>query len=492
MPANPFHVYVDWDKNGNYTGTWDDVTAYVRGSVSVSFGRESITSLSPVIGGRGSFSLDNATRRYSPRNSASPLFGKLKPARPVKITRDVTIGAVTTTYVVFIGHTDDSPISPDPNSKLAQFNLVDSLQDFQQNTISTDLWQGLRTGDAIGKILDAAGWTGTRDIDSGASILPWWWSDGESASEALQKVMQAEGYPSLLSIGTAGEVVFRDRLHRKIRTASLTSQATLTGTGKVEPVMGRDFQYSDAWQNVVNDVSLQVDERSATVVGQIWSTDETITIPASSSTTVLVKTTEPFFGAVTPVSGTDYTTITGAVTSVTLSRTSGASTSITYTSAGLAVSLINVQLRGVTVPVARAWEVTNTSSTSITDYGQRGIPSNSNPEWVSRWDAQGIADMFIAQRAQPLPTLQVSFPCHHTQSARLSKLLSLDLSDRVTVIEPETALSASFYIETISHEISDITSHVITLGLEMVPTLGSGPVFILNTSTLNGTDPLAY
>jgi hypothetical protein len=491
VTLNPFHVYVDWDKNGNYTGTWDDVTPYVRGGISLSYGRESVTSLSPMIGGRGSFMLDNRSRRYSPRNASSPLFGKLKPARPVKITRDVTVSGVTTTYTLFVGHTDDSPISPDANGKMVQFNLVDSLQDFQQNTVATVLWQGLRTGAAIGKILDAAGWTGGRDLDNGATVIPWWWADGETASDALQRVLQSEGFPSLLTIGSAGEIVYRDRTHRKIRTASRTPQAVLSGTGKSEPVMGNDFQYSDAWQNIVNDVLIDVDEHAPSAgYTAVWSTDETITILPGGSTTVQVKATDPFYGAITPTFK-DYEVISGAVTSTSISQTSGTSTTITY-SAAVATSITNVQLRAVTVPVGRTYQVTASDTASQTDYGQRGMPSSAGPEWANRYDVQGIADMYIAQRAQPLPTVQVSFPCHYTQTARLSKLLSLDLSDRVTVIEPETGLSNDFYVETISHEITDITSHVITLGLEMVPAVGSGPVFTIGTSTLNGTDPLAY
>jgi hypothetical protein len=193
--SGPLHVYVDWDRNGNFTGPSDDVTDDVRGTVSVSFGRESVTALAPLIAGRGSFDLDNTSRRYSPRNASSPLFGKVKPARPVLITRDVKVGTTTTTYTIFRGHIDDTPISPDVDGRLVTVNLVDSLQDFQQNTISTELWQGLRSGDAIGKILDAAGWTGGRDLDPGCSIFTWWWAEGSTAASALQDVLDSEGPP---------------------------------------------------------------------------------------------------------------------------------------------------------------------------------------------------------------------------------------------------------------------------------------------------------
>jgi hypothetical protein len=490
--SGPLHVYVDWDRNGNFTGPFDDVTDDVRGTVSVSFGRESVTALAPLIAGRGSFDLDNTSRRYSPRNASSPLFGKVKPARPVLITRDVKVGTTTTTYTIFRGHIDDTPISPDVDGRLVTVNLVDSLQDFQQNTISTELWQGLRSGDAIGKILDAAGWTGGRDLDPGCSIFPWWWAEGSTAASALQDVLDSEGPPSLLTIGPAGEIVFRDRCHRLTRSASTTSQRTLRGTdGAPEPVIGRGFIYSDNWQNIINDVILQIDERAASPLGVAWSSSETVTIPASSSVNVLVQTSDPFLNAVTPVSDIDYTVASGTLTSATLSRTSGASTSITLTAAGVDTSVAGLQLRALSVPVARSYQVTSSDTASQADYGQRNVPGTASPAWVSRWDATDLARQATAQRAQPLPALQVPFTCHDSQATRLAAVLALDLSDRVTVIEPETGLANDFFVETITHEIGSVTQHVITLGLEMVPTTPTS-VFMLGTSTLNSATPLAY
>lgn len=490
--TGPIHVYVDWAKNGNFTNTWDEVTADVRGGISLSYGREAVSTLSPAIAGRGSFALDNTSKRYSPRNSASPLFGSLKPYRPVLVTRDVKVGTVTTTYTLFRGHTDDGPISPDIDSKLVSFNLVDYLGDFDRNTITTTLYQGLRSGDAIGKVLDAAGWTGGRDIDSGSSIFPWWWAEGESALDALQRILASEGSPALLTVGPAGEIVFRDRNHRNVRSASLTVQARIQGRAALaEPVMGRPFVYSEDWHQVVNDILIQVDERRPAEPQEVWSTTEVIAVSPSSSTTILVKTSDPFIRAITPVEDTDYAVSTGSITSVTLSQTSGAAISITYTAGASQTYVFNAQLRAQPVQVARSYQVTATDSTSQTDFGQRDFPAGIVPEWATRFDVSSIATQAIAQRKNPLPLVTITFTCHHTQVSRLTAVLSLDLSDRVTIIEPETGLSDDFFVESIAHEIADLTSHVVTLGLELVPTTPTG-LFILNTSTLNGAAKLAY
>jgi hypothetical protein len=482
--SGPLFVKVDWAKNGNYTGVLDDVSDYVRGGVSCQFGRDQITATSPMTAGRGGFALDNRGRQFSRLNSASPIFGLVKPARPVQITR--TVGA--TTYTLFAGHTDDSPLNPDLAAKTVSLNLVDTLADFRGVTIATELYQGIRTGAAIGLVLDAVGWTGGRDLDTGATLMPWWWEDGGDAFTALQKILASEGPPALLTVDTSGGIVFRDRLHRYVRAASTTSQSTWRGDGQVEPVMG-GYAYNDAWSNIVNSVTVSVDERSSASIETIWSTDEIITLGPSGGTTVLVKTSDPFFGATGPY----FTIVSGSVSTISvLSRTSGQSTSFTITAGGSGCVLQDVRLLGSLVTVARTVQVTATDSASITDYGPRGLPSGADPVWASRADAVDLANLYVAQRKQPLPTLQVSFTCQHTQTTRLAALLSIDLSDLVTVIEPESGVDGGYFVESIQHEVRDVTEHVITFGLEAVPTAPTGTPFVLGTSTLNGSAVLAY
>lgn len=485
--SGPLIVAVDWDKNGNYTTVGDDVTDRVRGSIQAQFGREQDTSLTQMTTGRGSFNLDNTSRAYSPRNTLSPLFGKVKPARPVLVTR--LVGA--TTYTIFAGHTDDTPINPDSDSKQVSLSLVDGLADFKGQTISTQLYQGLRTGAAIDAVLTAAGWTGGRDLDTGATVIPWFWAEGTDVFDLLQQLVASEGPPALLTIGPAGEVVFRDRHHRLTRTASTVSQSTWRGDGQVEPVMSRGYTYDDAWRNIVNFVSISVDERQPSGdLTPVWSTDEVIGLSAFEVRTVVMQTSDPFFAAITPAAGTDYILLSGSLSSVVLSRTSGASTSVTLTASGSGATIQGLALRATSVPVTRTWQITNTNSASIADYGQRSIPSD--PVWASRQDAQDIADLFILQRAQPLPILSVRFVCGLGQDTRLAALLAMDLSDRVTIIEPETGLaSIPFFVESITHTVDGLTNHEIVFGVEAVPTSPTSS-FILNTSVLNGAVTLGY
>lgn len=461
-------VAIDWLKDGDFTDFGDDVTARVRPGMSraeVSYGRDQTTALTPIVSGHGSMTLDNRSRDYSPRNTASPLYGLLKPARPVQLQRTVS----GTTYTLFRGHTDDSPINPDVSARTVSLGLVDTLADFARVKVSTALYSGLRTGDAIGLVLDAVGWTGGRDLDAGVTYIAWWWLDGVDALTALQDLVASEGPPALLTVGPSGEVVFRDRHHRLTRASSLTSQSTWRGSGAAEPVMLPGFSYDESWKNVVNSASAAVDVRAAGDLGVVWSSTGTVTLTDGETKLITATGTDPFFGAIAPDPTLDMTVASGTV-SAALTRDSGGSTTILLTASGGPATVTSMQLRAIPVPVQATVQVSASDTQSIADYGPRGYPTQM--PWAGPGDADAILRTIVAQRAQPLTILTVSFQVGGSRSVDLTRaaaILALDLSDRVTVIEPETQTSGDFFIESISHSLTGDVDHVVTLGLEATP-----------------------
>jgi hypothetical protein len=451
-------VEVDFAKDGY--GFIDDMTDRVRpgaGAVTFEFGRDQSTALAPIISGRGSFTLDNRDKALSPRNTASPLYGLIKPARPVRITR--TVGA--TTYVLGQFHTDDQPINPDPNTKTVSPSLVDRLADFRGQNVSTQLYSGIRTGQAIGYILDACGVpAGERDLDSGATVIPWWWEDGTDALTALEKIIRSEGPPALLTVGASGEIVFRDRHHRITRTASITSQGTWRGTGSLDM---QGYLYNEGWSNIVNTGTASVDVRAAQELQPVWTSDTTISLTTGEERLVTASATDPFLNAVPPVNGIDYTIMSGSITT-TLLRTSGGSATIKLTAASPAV-VSNLQLRAQPVTVAYTVQVSASDVASIADFGPRSFPGDL--PWCGPYDAQAVLDTAVAIRSQPLPILTVKFLVG-VNTTKANALLARDLSDRVTIVEPETAVSGDFYIESIGHEFTGEFDHAVTFGLEAV------------------------
>lgn len=458
-------VEIDWSKDGTYSTWGDNVTSLVRpnaSAVTVAFGRDQSTALSPTVAGSGGFVLDNRDRRFSPRNTASLLYGKIKPARPVRITRQIG----SNTYGLFIGHTDDNPINPDLEAQSVSLTLVDSLADFRGQTVSTQLHRDIRTGEAIGLVLDACGWSTTlRDLDIGATIIPWWWEDGTDALDAMEKIVRSEGPPALLTIGGNGEIVFRDRHHRLTRDNSLTSQQTWRATGPLEPVMQKPFSYDEAWKNIVNTGTMSVGVRSVAEISPVWTSDQTITLAAGEQRMITASASDPFRSAQTPVLDTDYTVLSGTV-SITLTRRSGASTSLIMTAGPPGAVVTALQLRAEPLTVAYSLQVSSADTDSITDYGPRSFPGDL--PWCGPGDAQAVLDLTVATRAQPLPVVTARF--NLADPFRAAGLLTKDLSDRVTVIEPETGLSGDFFVESIAHDLTSVYDHGITFGLEAAPT----------------------
>jgi hypothetical protein len=474
--AGGIAVEIDWDKAG--FGTYgDNVTSRVRPlaqALSVEYGRDQSTALSPTVAGRGSFTLDNRSRDYSPRNTASILYGKIKPARPVRITR--TIGSAV--FGLFAGHTDNAPINPDLDSQTVSLTLLDYLADFRGQTISTPLHRDIRTGQAVGYILDACGWPANlRDLDVGATIIPWWYEDGTDALEALEKVVRSEGPPALLTMGATGNIVFRDRHHRLTQINSLTSQSTWRAGGPVEPVMTKSFVYDEAWGNIINSGTASVDVRTQGELQPVWTSDATVTLSAGEQKVITAAASDPFLGAVTPVAGTDYKLMSGTVTTQ-LIRTSGVSTGIVLTAGSGGAVLTNLQIRARPIPVAYTMQVSASDSQSISDYGPRSYPGDL--PWCGVGDAQAILDLTVAIRSQPLPVVSARFVVG-SEPAKASQLLGRDLSDLVTVVEPETATDGTFYVEAIKHDLTGVFDHSVTFGLES-SYVEAGPVARCDTA----------
>jgi hypothetical protein len=483
-------IKIDWNKDGDYSDTGENVTTRVmeRSSVTLEYGRDQSTALAPMVAGRGGFTLNNASQDYNPLNASSPIFGLIKPARPVQIIRTVS----ATPYTLFEGHTDDTPLNPSLSEKTVTVSMVDYLADFRGYTLNTALYSGMTTGDAIDQILDEVGWAGSRDLDTGSTTLPYWWEDGTDAFTALNKLLECEGPPAYLAVDAGPTIVFRDRQHRLLDAASTSSQATWTGSTTNSEMY--ELTYDDAWRNIINTGSISIDVRLPQALEEVWTQDNIITLGAAEVKTFIASGSDPFTSAEVPVSGTDYTLVSGSVTP-TLSRTSGASTVITLTAGGGGAVLNRLALRAKPVSTVYSVQVTASDATSITAYGPRSFPSD--PSFASVYDAQAVLDKAIEQHKDPLPIVEGTFSVGQNLT-RAASVLARNLSDRVTLTVSGMSLNTDFFVESFRHDFANPDlRHDVTVGMEKVPAAGSvsaSDVFILGSSTVNhrlGTGKLA-
>jgi hypothetical protein len=255
MPAS-YRMLIDWHGNG-FEGSAADVTGRVldqRTAVTVRYGRDQARQLSPTSPGELNFELNNTpgtTRRRTP-HPRSPASSH--PGGPCSCWQPQH-GAETAIYTGFL---DDFSLRPELDQRSVPVSCIDALGRLRGVSVSTSLYQGIRTGEAIGYLLDAVGWPASaRDLDAGASVLPFWWLDDSDAFDALMQLADSEGPSALVTVDQPAQIVFRDRHHRLTRAASLTAQATWRSSG-LEPVISAPVQYEHGWKEIVNSVSVEV------------------------------------------------------------------------------------------------------------------------------------------------------------------------------------------------------------------------------------------
>jgi len=369
---------------------------------------------------------------------------------------------------LFMGHMDEYGVRPATGERRVEVTAQDALAKLKEARVTTDLYPVIRTGDAVTAVLDAIGWPGgLRDIDKGATIMRWWVVDGDDAYTTLTEIMSAEGTPSLITIDSNGAIVFRDRHHRLLLAASTSSQATFSDSGS-EPLFSAPLEYDQGWSDIVNDVSFDVDERSPDPdIVTVWSSELSYFIPNGTTYTIIATASDPFYGLINPVSGTDYQLRSGSVV-ITVSRTQGLSTIISIVATGDSV-IDGLQVRGYLIPVSRTVRAVASDSTSITAYGHKSGPEDAGLACLE--DAKAIAALLVAYRKDPLPIITMDVIGSSGTATRLTQNLTRDLSDRITVVSAELGLNRAFFVENLTHRVSSAgLIHVTSYGCEAVPT----------------------
>jgi hypothetical protein len=475
MPV--YSTAIDWAGNGTFTDPGDDITDdELSGGITITYGRDQTRQLSPGAAGSMSLAVNNSSRKYSPENAASALYGNLDPARNTQ----AKVTFQSTTSYLFTGRIDDFDIRVSRTDRSVSFSFLDGLALLQGIKLSTPLYQAVRTGQVINIILDAAGWTGPRDIDYGSTVIPFWWAEGTDAFSAIQDIVKSEGPPAIAYQAPDGTFVFRDRHHRLLRTASTTSQATFAaprlGDCTAPAVSGFHFTddafvYSNGWKDIVNSVSFDVDIRQADLdLSAVWSSSDTISLANGESRVLNVSGSDPFMNAVVPVVGTDFTLSGAGTLTVMLDRTSGASVSVTITAVGGSVQVLSMQLRARAVRVVNTIKVELQDGVSISEHGEKSYPDTA--PWTGPNDAFALATLIIQHYAERLPIIQLRVvsenPSHWKQ------VVGRSIGDRITVQYDEMGMNADFFIESITHTIERIWTdrapvHAVVFGCERCP-----------------------
>lgn len=493
LPTYEFSI--DWNNDGSFnastsmlslalmgTGGVDDATNDLISDVVISYGRDQERQLSPAAVGSSSFTLVNASRKYSPEWAPSVLFGNLEPARPMRA--QVTWGG--TTFPLFRGRIDDFNVKADMSDRTVDFTFLDAMNDLSNTKLSTPVYEVTRTGDLINLILDAVGWTAGRDIDVGATVVKYWWADGTDALSAIQDLVKSEGAPAIAFVAPDGTFTFHDRHHRIQTTTSITSQATFAqgavydcdATNPSGLHFTAPFAYAHGWRDIINSVTFEVSERNAdTSPSVVWSSEDTVNLSNGQSVTLEISANEPFLNAIVPVTLTDYIKSGAGTETITLSRTSGASLKITILANGGNVNLQNLQLRATAIPVLRNIKVHRDDPGSISVHGERSYPESA--PWANANDADAIAGAILLRYAQRRPTVQLRVVTENPQ--HFLQVVARTVGDRIHITNGEMGLDDDFFVERITHTVQRFNAagrapvHAVIFGCEKAGVQSANP-----------------
>ncbi|WP_328382917.1 hypothetical protein OHQ88_10525 [Micromonospora zamorensis] len=469
MAVRGYRLAVDWSRQGTWAGMLEDVTSYVldEPELTVTYGRDQSQADTDAGSGKLSFGLRNDGREFSPENTSSPIAGRVVPGTPVQYqVTDPSTGSIRT---LFEGVIDDLDVDPHAAARDFTGEALDAWGRPGGEQLSTPIYQGLRTGDAINVVLDLIGWRGGRDIDPGATVIPFWWEEGSDAATAVKRLVASEGPPALAYV-EGGVFVFRDRHHRLTRAASLTSQATFSqvipaGSAPADfKILARSFAYKHGLKNIANSVTFEVGQRAPGDVAEVWSTDTPISLASGETLPIEVSASDPFVRAIPPESGKDVEVAYGSVT-VSLSRTSGAAVTLFVTAGGVAALVTRLALRATPLLVPPTVKVTEEDVSSVGTYGRQSW--SGEVPWASVGDARAIAQRIVATYATARPV--VEFEIANLSDAYLAQILGRRLSDRVTVRNDELGVNRDFVVERVTHTVQKLgVIHRLRLSCEVV------------------------
>ncbi len=464
----------------------DDTSDVKDDEITVGWGRDTTQAASNPVAGTLDFVLRNDTGRYSPGNVSSPLFGFIQPGRRVLLQHTDQTG-IGDTITLHDGRMDIPEI--DVAGKTFSASSTDAWGRPLADTITTAVYQGIRTGDAVAIVLDAIGWDGPRSIDPGVTCMPFWWVEGDDAATAIGKLVDSEGPPSMAYV-RAGTFVFEDRHHRTLSAASLISAGLYTNTPAEPKPVGRfsmlkgSITYDHGLARIVNSASFDVAQRAVQPPTEVWVNESAFWIDAGATVTFFVSGSDPFVNAVVPLEGSGIDSDTGIVVA-TLSRTSGVSTILQVTAA--AGSLVTrLALTAQPVAVANTVKVTSEDAGSVATYGRNSWPKD--PIFANVYDAQAIADRVVAGYASNRPV--VTFDIENIDAAHFAQIRQRQVSDRITIRDDTLGINEDFIIEAVKHMVRKWSKHRVTFTCEHPPPIQPENVFTFDVAGKGFNDGL--
>jgi hypothetical protein len=474
-------VAIDWDRDGKFTETYDDVTDRVVSAEWFLGARQPYqeTADNSVL----SLTLTNQDRRYSPEHKSSPLFGKLVPFRPVRIQS--SDGLVTTTH--WRGWVEGfQPFTNQFGQRYTQVVATGAMQLLKAAETSLPLQESKRTDEIIADLVEEVvpppciglawivGRVGNSELgvntllappytalDEGLLTVPLagdnWVRQGGS-SDAKQSTFNV--YHAIRDVAAAergrffydrdGKAIFWNR-HRVFQgeVASALFDDTMT-----------DMAYAYAGlEHLKNDIIVTCHPRDITTSDQevLWELKgAVINVSTAEPRTLYVNYKDENDKRVggKEVTVTDLKFQKGSAAVTVEEQANGAK--LTFTTTGTSEAVITQCIvRGRKIVDSGTMDAKEVDSDSITEYGRRTLQLNL--PLIDQLDlAENIAKLEKNRLGQPRGAISsLKLVSHGTQGGSQHLFQrGLSLGDKVIVAETQTDHEGAHYIVGESHKLT--------------------------------------
>jgi hypothetical protein len=482
MVVTTYQLQVDWDNNGDFIGTYDDITSDVL-SVSFRRGRDYASQLTGnSSAGKFTAILNNESGKYSPLNASSVLAGNILPARSVRFGTGASASFPYTFPFDFSTEAQDmwagklQTIAPKPASTalatctLEAYGALGYLNEFMPKSITET---NIRTDQAIGAILDAADWSVTdRTLAEGKTTMTRWWTTDQATIKALRLVEETEA--GFVRESYDGKIVFESR-ETRLNPPYNASLVTFSDAGGATHSY-MTLRQEDPLGTVVNHIEAVYRGYTFTYFADLWTLGDTgadspmltpseqrIWIASYPNTNSpndaievnawhdLVATTDYTGNLAADGSGNNMTTyldvdVTKTATQMIITVTN------THTTDNVFITLLKA--RGDSVQGDDPVIVQAVDSASQAIFGDR--MHTAATEFIpTHVQAQSWCNYHMSVFKSPVPILTMTFNANVSQN-NMDQAIARDISDRVTVVAQNNAnlgINSEFFIENISHKI---------------------------------------
>jgi hypothetical protein len=518
MPTT-WTISVDWDRNGNFSGTYDDISAYVHECKWQLGYSEPFTEMAD--NAVCTLTLNNQDRRFSPENASSPIYGKILPLRPIRIQSNDGI----TSRTHWLGWIQT--IKPYPNPYGERQTMIvasDGMQFLKAMETKLPLQENKRTDEIVDALLKEVimppalnraflvGVPGNAEVgittylasssayevfDTGiftpAIAADNWVIDGGASDKtkssfdvyrAIRDITAAER--GKFFFDREGRAVFWNRHHTMQPTAS---SATFNDT-----MSGLNYTYAGT-ERLKNEIIVTCHPRTlggdANTV--LWDLGESvIRVEPSKPKTVYVRYEDEGDQRVgaKDVTVTDVVVEQGSATVSIEANANGAE--LIFTNTGNVVAFVTAgKVKGRKLLDSGQMDASAIDHTSQAYYGRRVMKLNL-PSLDLLMQAEQIAEFEKDRRSNPVGEAQSITLISDAKRGgnQHDEQLARTMGDKITVTETQTGHSADYWIVGESHEMKQGGSVLETTWyLEAAPTV----TFIkVGTSTVGNAHVLGY